>query len=160
MTDIASIENAKSEMSDQIESMESNDGDIDTPLSVARHVQDLKASDDPEDREIADMMEILGELSNQIRTIETRINEPESIIPPEYFQTLAEQYEMGSSTEIYNTTISLERYLRDMFNEVRYKTEIDNMLLNEMEEDVIGITSKIKALAENEDIDVREINPD
>lgn len=62
--DLDSVEQAKQEMADQITTIESNSTPLDTPISVAMDLQQLRQSDDPTEQFV---VTVLSELSAQVR---------------------------------------------------------------------------------------------
>ncbi|WP_147441146.1 hypothetical protein [Halorubrum sp. Atlit-26R] len=88
LSDIESVENAKSDIRDQISNLDSGDQNIETPISVALNLRDLKDSTDPDDRSMADIMETLTEVRTNIITLQNKLEEPEEVIPPEYIEDI------------------------------------------------------------------------
>ncbi len=83
--DLDSVEQAKIEILSQIKSTETGKTDIDNPISVSLDLKMLKESGNPEQRSLADVVEAIGELRATVTTIDKRINNPEGLIPPEFF---------------------------------------------------------------------------
>lgn len=86
--DLDSVENAKQELLNQIKSIEAGKTEIDTPISVALDLKILKESENPEQRSLADVVGVISELRLGILSIEKKISSPESIIPPEYLDSI------------------------------------------------------------------------
>lgn len=88
--DIEAVENAKNKMKEQIRSIEQEDSQIETPLSVARDLKRLRESADPEDQSIAEIKEDLTMLRSNISSIQQRIEDPQELIPPEYMESIVD----------------------------------------------------------------------
>lgn len=64
--DLDSVGEAKSEIVNQIKSLEQNSNNIETPISMSLDLQILRQSDDPERRSLADIVSAIGELPSRI----------------------------------------------------------------------------------------------
>ncbi len=82
--DLDSVDEAKNELKKQIESIEKGKYEIDTPISVALDLKFLKESENPEQRSLADIVEAITELRAGILSLEKKLSDPTSIIPPDY----------------------------------------------------------------------------
>lgn len=69
--DLDSVELAKTNISDQIKSVE-NQTIIDTPISVSLDLQILRQSDNPEERSLADIMAVLSDIKNNLQVVEAQ----------------------------------------------------------------------------------------
>ena len=81
--DLDVAEKAKQELESQIKSIE-EDGDIDSPISVAIDLKILRESNKPEERAYVDLINEITNIRNQMRMIEEKIGNPEQILPPNY----------------------------------------------------------------------------
>jgi len=86
--DLDSVEEAKAEITKQIKAVEKDASQVDTPISVAIDLQNLRQSDNPEQRSLADVVTALSELRSAFLAIEKRISDPKALIPPEYLEML------------------------------------------------------------------------
>jgi hypothetical protein len=107
-TDLDSVASAKIEIVKQIQSLERDPDDMETPISVSLDLQQLRQSDNPEDRSLA---EILSEMS-ELRISLSKISEMASISNSNELRQirnlLAEAGDIGSERP---RTKNLERYL-------------------------------------------------
>lgn len=116
--DLDSVEKTKQELIKQINSIEEGKTEIDTPISVALDLKILKESENPEQRSLADVVENLSILRAGILDLEKRISSPESIIPPDYlesiFTRIVRRYPMdpGIFLELRETVERLFRMLQ------------------------------------------------
>ncbi len=72
-TDLDSVESAKMEIINQIQSLEKEPEDIETPISVSLDLQILRQSEKPEERSLADLVSAVSDLRSSISKIETKI---------------------------------------------------------------------------------------
>lgn len=86
--DLDSVEDAKKEIVAQIKSLEADSSKLETPISVSLDLQLLRQSDNPEQRSLADVLSVISELRTSIGGIEKRIENPETLFPPEYLRHL------------------------------------------------------------------------
>ena len=84
--DLDSVEEAKAEIVAQIQSLEADSSTLETPISVSLDLQLLKQSDNPEQRSLADVLSVISELRTTIGGLEKRMENPESLVPPQYLR--------------------------------------------------------------------------
>ena len=60
--DLDSVENAKHDIVTQIDALQENPGDLETPISVSLDLQVLRQSEKPEDRSLADLVSVVADL--------------------------------------------------------------------------------------------------
>ena len=89
--DLDSVEEAKEEIENQIGALQRDPNNIETPISVSLDLQLLKQSDNPEQRSIGDLLVVITELRSGLANLEKRLDNPESILPPNYFRHLARE---------------------------------------------------------------------
>ena len=68
--DLDSVEEAKNGIIEQIRYLEKNPGDLETPISVSIDLQNLKQSDNPKDRSLADIVSAITELRSGITKLQ------------------------------------------------------------------------------------------
>lgn len=94
--DIAFIAKSKDQLEEQIKSIENGKNEIETPISGALDLKILKGSENPEKRQIADLIESISEFKSSLSLIETKLQDPRSILPPQYlnliFRNVYQQY--------------------------------------------------------------------
>ena len=88
--DLESVEEAKSEIIAQIQSLESDLSKLETPISVSLDLQSLKQSDNPEQRSLADVLSVISDLRTTVGALEERLKNPESLLPPQYLHRALE----------------------------------------------------------------------
>lgn len=84
--DLDSVEEAKKDIIKQIDATEKAGSRLETPISVAVELQTLRQSDDPQQRSIADLLSLVGELRSMVANVDKRISNPEAILPPQYIE--------------------------------------------------------------------------
>jgi hypothetical protein len=84
--DLDSVEEAKAEIIRQIESLENNSKDIETPISVSLDLQLLRQSENPEERSLGDLLAAITEVRTGLASLDKRLDEPEKLLPPPYFR--------------------------------------------------------------------------
>ena len=72
-TDLDSVDNAKQEIKKQIESLEGDSSDIQTPISVSLDLQLMRQSAKPEEHALADVLATVVDLRSGLSKIERRI---------------------------------------------------------------------------------------
>jgi len=87
--DLDSVEEAKEEIVRQIGALEQDSSDIETPISVSLDLQLLRQSENPEQRSLGDLLSVVTELRSGLANLEKRLDNPESIIPPEYIRHIS-----------------------------------------------------------------------
>lgn len=91
LEDIRAADEAKEKIRKQVENIESNDDNIETPISNALNLRDLKESGDPEEQTLAEAMESISELRSTVINIQNQLGDPEALLPPDYFDYLLEE---------------------------------------------------------------------
>lgn len=69
LADLDTLDQARSEIAKQVKTLESGTGKVDNPISNTLELKTLKASGDPEQRTIADIMEILQGMRSDITNL-------------------------------------------------------------------------------------------
>ncbi len=111
--DLDNVEEAKSEIIAQVQSLEADSSKLETPISVSLDLQLLKQSDNPEQRSLADVLSVISELRTAIGVLEKRLENPESLMPPQYLRNVLDDLRPRS---IRNRRTVLE--LRRIFDEL------------------------------------------
>ena len=73
--DIESVEDAKDEIRNQIESLDDDDTRVDTPISVAMDLKRLKESTDPDERSLAEIIDEMGGIRKEIQSLKKEVHE-------------------------------------------------------------------------------------
>ena len=71
--DLDSVESAKSSILQQVDSLETDASDLETPISVSLDLQRLRQSENPEQRSLADIVSALSGIRNGLSTLEERL---------------------------------------------------------------------------------------
>lgn len=123
--DLDSVEEAKAEISRQIEAVEKPGARIETPISVAVNLQSLRQSDNPDQRILSELLAGLIDLRMVVAGISKRLAEPDfltrAVSDPESFELfqMLRQYGLFSSPnqgaldEMRRRTEELEEKLRE-----------------------------------------------
>ena len=90
-TDLDSVEEAKVEIGKQIQSLEKDPSNIETPISISLDLQLLKQSDNPEQRSLGDLLAVVADLRASFATLDKRLNSPEHLIPPSYIRAILKE---------------------------------------------------------------------
>lgn len=72
--DLDSVAEAKKKIVDQIEELEKDPSDIETPISVSLDIQLLRQSEKPEDRSLADLVAAVSNIRADLGKLETKID--------------------------------------------------------------------------------------
>jgi hypothetical protein len=67
--DLDSVAQAKEDIVNQIREMEANPSEMETPISISIELQKLRLSDNPDDRNYADLLAAISEISGDVKTI-------------------------------------------------------------------------------------------
>ncbi|MCK4792692.1 MAG: hypothetical protein KAV87_53675 [Desulfobacteraceae bacterium] len=111
--DLDSVEEAKKEIIAQIQSLEADSSTQETPISVSLDLQLLRQSDNPEQRSLADVLSVITELRSSVLGLEKKLDNPESIIPREYFRHIMRKSSMRSP-ETRHTIMEMRHMLENM----------------------------------------------
>ena len=87
--DLDSVEAARSEITQQIKSLERDSSNLETPISVSLDLQLLRQSDKPEERSLADLLAAVSELRSGMAKVEARLGAPDARMIVEEFQDLS-----------------------------------------------------------------------
>jgi len=80
--DLDSVDAARREIMNQIKSLELDPGKLESPISVSLDLQQLKRSDKPEERTLADVLSAITDVRNGILSLEKRMDVSESQLTP------------------------------------------------------------------------------
>lgn len=94
--DLDSVEQSKKEIIAQVQSLEADSSIQETPISVSLDLQLLRQSDNPEQRSLADVLSVITELRSSVSGLEKKLDNPESIIPREYFRFMMKEHSTRS----------------------------------------------------------------
>ena len=75
--DLDNVETAKREITAQIRALEADPSDLETPISVSLDLQILRQSEKPEERSLADLVSLVGDLRGGMARLDARIGSGE-----------------------------------------------------------------------------------
>ncbi len=139
INDLDSVESAKESLGEQIEAVEKDPESIDTPISFAFDLQQLRQSENPEERSLADVVAALSELRSEVNDLERHISDPERLLPPGYVEFVLER----------SPRKPLNRELRAMVEYARERTD-EAMELEDDDERSAVLRNAQAALADAE----------
>lgn len=73
--DLDSVETAKTEIKDQINALEENDREINSPVSMAMDIQFWEKSGDPQQQELAEVIEMIADMRSEMNNLRSELNE-------------------------------------------------------------------------------------
>lgn len=85
--DLDSVESAKQEMQKQMEAS-AGGAEIESPISVAADLDRLRKSENPEERQLADVLAAISDLRLGLASVQKAIAEPTNLIPPAYLHDI------------------------------------------------------------------------
>ncbi len=98
--DLDSVEEAKSEIIRQIKAVEKDVGEVDTPISVALDLQNLRQSGNPEQRSLSELFSGISELRTKMIMIEKKLSDPINLFPPQYLKTFEQNMKISRLPEL------------------------------------------------------------
>ncbi len=75
--DLDSVDAARAEIASQVRAMENDTSDLETPISVSLDLQILRQSENPEDRSLAEVLEVVSEVRSNLSKLDSRLNVPQ-----------------------------------------------------------------------------------
>ena len=143
VNDLDSADQAKKELSKQIENVEKGKNVPDTPISVALDLKLLRQSENPEQRSLADVVGALAELRTTVLGIEKKVGNPESLFPPDYLNMC-----MRRDRELQSESAHRSRLLlRELTHMISIFRE-DKSLSTKDKEELLGRFQSIARLLE------------
>jgi hypothetical protein len=149
VNDLDSADQAKKELAKQIESIEKGKIEVDTPISVALDLKILRESENPEQRSLADVVGALSELRTAVIGIEKKVSNPESLLPPDYFNMCVRRMG-GMQSEAWIRTRMLTREIAHVATMIRE----DKKLTPKDKEEMVN---RLQQLAHRIDMYMHEI---
>ena len=118
--DLDSVDQAKSDIENQMQKIIKGDGEFDNTISISLELKILKESGNPEQMSFADLLSVITELRSGILSIEKRISDPTNLIPPDYFDHIYRRISRKNvSPEIYMLFEQHLSELREMIDRLR-----------------------------------------
>jgi hypothetical protein len=109
--DLDSVEESKKEIVAQIKTVERMTPEqIETPISVSIQLQQLRQSDNPEQRTLADLLSTISEVRTVVAALDKKMSTPEAILPPGYIRGVMREYGLRGGRS-HRNEIELERIL-------------------------------------------------
>jgi len=106
-----SVESAKNEIIDQINALEKDPSDIETPISVSLDLQNLRQSENPDDRSLADLVSVISGLRNGINKLDESVSFSNDFL--EHLESLPEKIakEISSNPKLGRSKKSVNPYV-------------------------------------------------
>lgn len=130
--DLDSVSEAKRQVGSQIEHIKSEEPTVDTPISLALDLKDLRESDDPEERSIAEITETLSDLRNRMNTVQHMLDQ-RTFIPNEERSTDLRQV-LRSLDSIENQASIIGDYLQRLHTELKQNPSDAETTMHRIEE--------------------------
>jgi len=86
--DLDSVEESKAEMVQQIASLEKPDATIESPISISIDLQNLRGSDNPEDRSLAEILSSLSDIRSEMGVMQKMLSDPTYLMPRRYLEDI------------------------------------------------------------------------
>lgn len=143
LSNLDSVEEAKEAIQNQIESIESNDKDLETPISVALDLKVLRESTDPEERSLADLMETLSDIRTNMVAVQNKLEKPEEMLPPSYFQKISQSMSTHEKEELQIDIRLLRQRVRNFFQLLKEQESVDESIIESEQKDIEDILRTI-----------------
>ena len=143
--DLDSVDQAKTDIANQIKALEAGKGEMDNPISVSLDLKMLKESENPEQRSLADVVEAITDLRGAVILIDKRINNPDGLISPEFFEKLYNRMRKinGPEYTLYSKEIRFE--IKDIIDRLQKYINITKPRDKESIE-IINIIEKLEKI--------------
>jgi hypothetical protein len=158
-----SAHKAQEEIQDQIQTIESNeDFRADNPISVATDLKDLRNRGTSEGESLADIKESIAQLRNSMTSMQNRLNDPEEILPPDYFEYMATQVELDDKEKVMNELMHI-RQIADKLTRSLDQDDIDKEV-SKLPRDIVYMTTQLMSDLDNrlvvsDEIDDYDVHP-
>ncbi len=145
--DLDSVEEAKTEIVAQIQSLESDSSKLETPISVSLDLQLLKQSENPEQRSLADVLSVISELRTTVGGLEKRLESPESLVPLQYLRLVFDESRKTRSLRSRRTIIEMRHLLDELTEMFHSKSSKTKMPRLEAEERIMRLRKEFDRIA-------------
>lgn len=136
-----SVADTKMRIEDQINAIQDGNKEFDNPVSVALDIQELKTSKNPEQQNLAKIIEAITELRGSITSIDTKLSYPEGIFPRDLFdnfmQKLYRSRSMDDGFALYERIVSDFSSIRESLQNKLTKENSKREIARTVQEDVI-----------------------
>lgn len=139
--DLDSVEEVKAEICRQIESMSGRHSDIESPISISLDLQTLRQSENPEERSLGDVLIAISEIRSGIGTLEKRLSDPSSLLPPNYLKEISRFFNKDTYLATREISIISERLINMLENQ-----KISNKNESEVRELIHGLRKTCEVL--------------
>jgi hypothetical protein len=112
--DLDSVEDAKAQLSEQVQAIESGGATTENPVSLAVDFAVLRESGDPNQIELADIRETIAEMRSILGSIFKTVSQPRNILPRGYLCSILRA--AGLDSPEIDSPARLERIGADLFN--------------------------------------------
>jgi exonuclease VII small subunit len=154
LNDYTTTNSAKQEIERQVQEIESEGFQVENPVSVAGYIRNLRESGEPEKEQLAELTEVINEINTRIRSVEKSIDDPQKILPPEYFEKVNQSLQ---DRKIQQTITRLER-IEHKLNVVLDEYESGNVDKDDVVSQLKDIIDSCKAAIET--LSEQDVQPD
>ena len=113
--DLDSVEESRKEIVAQIKAVEKKKPEqIETPISVSLELQQLRQSDNPEQRTLADLLSTISEVRTAVSMLDKKLSSPEAILPTGYIRAVVRELQPQSPRLSENIIIEIDFLIRHM----------------------------------------------
>lgn len=137
--DLDSVQSAKDEIKRQIGVMDKEGYNVDSPISITIDFEKLKKSENPEQRQLADVLSALGDLRSEFALIGKKLDESISIRP----------------TELSSKIRSMDKRIFNYLNQHRDSLKMSVSYYNELRESLMEL--ELMMLADGMDKTDRDV---
>lgn len=130
--DFSTTKQAQNKIRNQIKEIESNEFEVENPVSVAGRIRELKESEEPEKQELAEFTETLNEINSKVRSIEKEVNNSVKTVPPEVLEKVESNIEGEEYRKILNDLQRINMKCSEICHEMKEEDTITAEIMNEM----------------------------
>lgn len=138
--DLDSVQEAKSEIIKQLEFLKNHPADIESPISVSLDLQNLRQSENPEERSLGDILSVVSELRSAISILDKRISDPTLLLPPGYLREITSNFRTRDANAVAREFAMMSSHMGELLASQKGNT-VDK-------KELIEINSRMRTLAE------------
>ncbi|MEO6232747.1 MAG: hypothetical protein ABJB11_17245 [Ferruginibacter sp.] len=148
--DLDSVENAKTEIANQILIVKSGKVEFDNPISISFDIKKLNESGNPEQRSIADIVQSLSEIRGIVTNLESKANKASSILSVDYIINLLKiAVNQITNIEPREETVEYYEYIQKEILDIKEKLDenISNLPKGFNNVGLINILERLSSLS-------------
>ena len=134
--DLDSAEAARLEIERQMKATIENGTEVESPISVAVDLDRLRKSDNPEKRQLADLIASLFDIKLAVSSVQKTLSEPASLIPPAYVRELFWELDRERTRQREELHYVIRAFKTDVLNDETLSSTTKEKLAQAL--DVIG----------------------